>query len=196
MDKLYVKADLEKEPLKKIKSLVEGEDEKTNKQDTEFEQLARDEFNPAMKDLLKERSFDKERFDAIFENMKAPLIPPRDPIHSTFGRDVVYIYHSHSRESFLPYFTDTKKPENAYHSKANITIVGKMLGKALGKRGVGTEVDSTDIVQELSLRGLDFNSSYQISGERVKSARAENKDLEIFLDIHRDSLRRNSTTKK
>lgn len=194
LDKLYGIANLEMEPLKK--SLSEGEVEEANEQEIQFEQLDRDEFNPAMKDLLTDRNFDKKKFDAIFENMKTPQIPPRDPFHSTFGRDIVYIYHSHSRESFLPYFKDTKKPEDAYHSKANITIAGKMLGKALEKRGVGTKVDSTDIVQELSLRGLGFNSSYKMSGERVKSARSENKDLEIFLDIHRDSLRRNSTTKE
>ena len=161
-----------------------------------LEQPDRDEFKPAMKDLLKDRSFDRESFDAIFENMKSPKIIPKDSLHSTFGKDVIYIYHSHSRESFLPYFKDTDKPEDAYHSKANITFVGEMLGKALEKRGVGTKVDSTDIVQELSLKGLDFNSSYKLSGERVRSARAENKDLEIFLDIHRDSLRKDSTTKE
>lgn len=196
LDKFYGVADLEMGSLQKMESLPKGEVEETNEQETQLDQLDGDEFNPAMKDLLKERSFDKERFDAIFENMKTPQIPPGDLFHSTFGRDVVYIYHSHSRESFLPYLKDTKKPEDAYHSKANITIVGKILGKALQKRGVGTKVDSTDIVQELSLRGLNFNSSYKVSGERVRTARAENKDLEIFLDIHRDSLRKNSTTKE
>ncbi|MFD1927120.1 stage II sporulation protein P [Sporosarcina siberiensis] len=196
LDKLEGIADLKAEALHKTESLSKGEVEETNKQEIQLEQLDRDEFNPAMKNLLKNRNFDKKRFDAIFENMKTPQIPPRDPLHSTFGKEVVYIYHSHSRESFLPYFKDTKKPEDAYHSKANITIVGKMLGKALGRRGIGTEVDSADIVQELSFRGLGFNSSYKISGERVKSASTENKDLEIFLDIHRDSLRRKSTTKE
>lgn len=196
LDKLYGSADLEMAPLKKLKSLLDGEVEEATEQETELEQVDRDEFNPAMKDLLKERRIDKEGFDAVFENMKTPQIPPRDPFHSTFGRDVVYIYHSHSRESFLPYFKDTKNPEDAYHSKANITLVGEMLGRALERRSMGTEVDSTDIVQELSLVGLDFSSSYKVSGERVKSARAENKDLEIFLDIHRDSLRRHATTKE
>ncbi|MFS0574546.1 stage II sporulation protein P [Sporosarcina sp. 179-K 3D1 HS] len=159
-----------------------------------LEQADRDEFEPTLKDLLNDGSFDKERFDAIFENMKSPVIP-KEPWHSTFGKDVIYIYHTHSRESFLPYFTNTDEPEEAYHSKANITLIGGMLGRALERRGIGSKVDSTDIVQELNLKGLDYTNSYQVSGERVRSARAENKDLEIFLDIHRDSLRKNSTTK-
>ncbi|MFS0577310.1 stage II sporulation protein P [Sporosarcina sp. 179-K 3D1 HS] len=165
-----------------------------NEPDIPLEHVDRDEYGPAMKDILKDRSFDKDRFDALFENMKSPIIP-KDSWHSTFGKDVIYIYHTHSRESFLPYFRNTDKPEDAYHSKANITLVGEMLGRALERRGVGTNVDSTDIVQELNLKGLDYTYSYKVSGELVRSARKENKDLEIFLDIHRDSLRKNSTTK-
>lgn len=206
LDKLYFISDFKMDTLKglsgipnpfgKINDSSDGTINGIDGPEIRLDQPDRDEFKPAMKDLLKDRSFDRESFDAIFENMKSPKIIPKDSLHSTFGKDVIYIYHSHSRESFLPYFKDTDKPEDAYHSKANITFVGEMLGKALEKRGVGTKVDSTDIVQELSLKGLDFNSSYKLSGERVRSARAENKDLEIFLDIHRDSLRKDSTTKE
>ncbi|WP_262173183.1 stage II sporulation protein P [Saccharococcus sp. Marseille-Q5394] len=169
-------------------------DEKNMK--SKEQQPDRDEFKPFMKDLLKDGELTFKNLDAIFANMKSPEMIPKDSIHSTFGRDVIFIYHTHNRESFLPYLKDRNKPEGAYHSKANMTLVGEMLGKALERRGVGTEVDSTDIVQELSLRGLDYNSSYQLSGEIVRTARGENKDLDIFLDLHRDSLRKDSTTIK
>lgn len=159
-----------------------------------MKQPNRDESKPAMKDLLKDRDLTFKNIDAIFENMKTPKRITKDSIHSTFGRDVIYIYHTHNRESFLPYLKGTDKPEDAYHSKANITLVGEMLGRALERRGVGTKVDSTDIVQELSLSGLGYNSSYNLSEELVRSARVENKDLDIFLDLHRDSLRKDSTT--
>ncbi|MFJ7935662.1 stage II sporulation protein P [Sporosarcina sp. NPDC096371] len=158
------------------------------------EPLHRDELVPPMKDLLKDIEFDQERFEELFENMKSLSDKEVSVSHSTFGRKVIYIYHSHSRESFLPYLKGTNKPGEAFHSKANITAVGELLGRALEKRGVGTKVDSTDIVQQLDVRGLDYASSYTLSGEQVRAARADNKDLEIFLDIHRDSLRRDSTT--
>ena len=160
----------------------------------QLKQPNRDEFQPTMKDLLKDRDLTFKNIDAIFENMKSPKRITKDSIHSTFGRDVIYIYHTHNRESFSPYLKGTDKPEDAYHSKANITLVGEMLGKALERRGVGTKVDSTDIVKELSLRELGYNSSYNLSEELVRSARVENKDLDIFLDLHRDSLRKDSTT--
>ncbi|PID03827.1 stage II sporulation protein P [Sporosarcina sp. P2] len=174
-------------------SLNERSNEK-DKVKSRLKRPDRDEFEPAMKNLLIDKDLTFKNIDAIFENMKSPKRITKDSIHSTFGRDVIYIYHTHNRESFLPYLKDTDKPEDAYHSKANITLVGEMLGKALERRGVGTKVDSTDIVQELSLRELGYNSSYDLSEELVRSARVENKDLDIFLDLHRDSLRKDSTT--
>ncbi len=199
LNKVYSLANFEMNAEKELSSTPKLLDETNglngvDEPEISVEPLDRDEFNPAMDDLLTDSDFDQERFDAIFENMKSPIISERELSHSTFGRDVIYIYHSHSRESFLPYMNDTHKPEDAYHSQANITYVGEMLRRGLEKRGVGAAVDATDIVQELSGRGLDFNSSYTVSGERVRAASAENKDLEIFLDIHRDSLRKDSTT--
>ncbi|MGL3067076.1 MULTISPECIES: stage II sporulation protein P [Planococcus] len=156
------------------------------------EQLTRDEFQPAMKDLFKDRDLSPENAEDIFENIGSST--KLNTGHSTFGREVIYIYHSHSRETFLPYLKKTDQPEEAYHSKANITLVGEMLGKSLKRRGIGTTVNSTDIVQELDSRGLDYGSSYAVSGEHVRAAQKENSDLEIFLDIHRDSIRKDSTT--
>ncbi|MEK4083559.1 stage II sporulation protein P [Psychrobacillus sp. FSL K6-1415] len=153
---------------------------------------SRDEFEPAMDAFFNERELTIKNIDALFENMKSPK--EISSSHSTFGKKVLYIYHTHSRESFLPYIEETDKPEEAYHSKANITLIGELLGRALERRGVGTTVDSTDIVQELATRGLNYNSSYNVSGEQVRAALKDNKDLEIFIDLHRDSLRSNSTT--
>lgn len=154
----------------------------------------RDEFEPTMDNLFRERELTTKNIDALFENMKSPK--EISNTHSTFGKKVVYIYSTHSRESFLPYLKKTDRPEDAYHSKANITLVGKLLGRELKRRGIGNTVDTTDIVQELDSRGLNYNSSYNVSGELVRTALSDNKDLEIFIDVHRDSLRKDSTTTK
>ncbi|WP_251402867.1 stage II sporulation protein P [Ureibacillus chungkukjangi] len=153
--------------------------------------IERDEYQPSMKSLFEKRELKFENIDAIFENMKSPKRPE---IHSTFGKDVVYIYHTHSRESFLPYLKNTFKPEEAYHSKANITLVGKMLGSALESYGVGTKVDTSDIVQLLKAKNLDYGSSYDLSGEIVRAAQSENRNLDYFIDVHRDSLRKENTS--
>ncbi|ANU13075.1 stage II sporulation protein P [Planococcus halocryophilus] len=155
-------------------------------------QLSSDEFQPPMKTFIDEKElsldFNEELFDTISSGTNI------DTGHSTFDKDVIYIYQSHSREAFLPYLKNVVEPEEAFHSKANVTLVGKMLGKALERRGIGTTVNSSDIVQELDSRGMDYGSSYFVSGEQVKAAIQDNPNLEIFIDIHRDSLRKDSTT--
>lgn len=176
--------DLDK-PTNETSSLVT--DVKTN-----LNMSDRDKFEPTMDNLFKERELTIKNIDTLFENLKSPKEISKT--HSTFGKEVVYIYHTHSRESFLPYLKNTEKPEEAYHSEANITLVGKLLGRALKRRGLGTTADSTDIVQELDSRGLNYNSSYNVTGDLVRSAKRNNRDLEIFIDVHRDSLRRKSTT--
>ncbi|WP_233129808.1 stage II sporulation protein P [Domibacillus epiphyticus] len=152
----------------------------------------RDEFQPDMKDLLKERELSFKNVEALFENVKAPK--DLDRSHSTYGKEVVYVYHTHSRESFLPYLKYTDQPEDAFHPKANITLVGEMLERALERRGIGTKANSVDIVEELDAKGLKYGSSYLLSRDHVRAAKKANKDLDIFLDIHRDSLRKSSTT--
>lgn len=151
-------------------------------------------FTPSMDDLLADHPFDRAKFDARFKSMKRPLVPQIDLPHSTFGKKVAFVYHSHSRESFLPYFPETDDPRDAYHENRNITQVGEMLERALENRGIGTLVDTSDIIQELEQKGLDFSNSYQVTGEHIRTARSANRDLTLFLDIHRDSLRKKATT--
>lgn len=160
--------------------------------ETPQNQQFRDEFQPSMENLFQERELTQKNIEIFFKNRRT--LKETSPMHSTFGKEVVYIYHSHSREAFLPYLKNIEKPEEAYHAKANITLVGEMLGEALEQRGLGTQVDSSDIVKELDARGLNYGSSYPVSREHVQTAQKENKELEIFLDIHRDSLRKDSTT--
>lgn len=163
-----------------------------SEEDKIFENTDRDDLKPPMETVLKDRTLRLKNIEGIFGNMKSPK--EISAIHSTFGKEVVYLYHSHSRESFLPYLKDTKRPEEAYHSVANITLVGKMLGRAMDQRGVGTKVETVDIVQLLNYRKLDYTSSYNVSRELVQLSQNENKDLEYFIDIHRDSLRKENTT--
>src|SRR5699024_7991841 len=72
MDKLYAISDLKKEPLKELANSLNGSVDDNSEPEISSKKLDRDEFNPTMKDLLKDRSFDQEKFDAVFENMKRP----------------------------------------------------------------------------------------------------------------------------
>ncbi|CAM4266679.1 stage II sporulation protein P [Paenibacillus tarimensis] len=116
---------------------------------------------------------------------------PEEPARQTTGgRKVVFIYHSHSRESWLPELKEgAKDPSSA---TKNITLVGKRLAKMLERRGVGAEHSATDY--PTAIDGYRWELSYKYSGKTVTDAMAANEDLSFFFDIHRDSQPRSLTT--
>lgn len=118
----------------------------------------------------------------------------QNPSLTTEGRKVVFIYHTHNRESWLPHVPSATTPDEAFHAEVNITKVGQRLGEELGKRGIGTHIDTTDIAQQLSDGGLPFSLSYAKSREVVKQAVAGQPDVLFMFDLHRDALKRDKTT--
>jgi stage II sporulation protein P len=120
--------------------------------------------------------------------------PP--PSLTTGDRKVVYLYFTHNRESYLPYLRGETDPNRAYHSKVNVTNIGDRLKIALESNGIGTEVNRTDVMGNLNKKGLGFAQAYQESRPMVQTAIAQQKDLQYFIDIHRDSKRKEDTTGK
>ncbi|WLD91547.1 stage II sporulation protein P [Alkalihalobacillus sp. AL-G] len=150
------------------------------------------ESAPPLDVLLKEREVVEEKLqlDDTGEEEKPDL--------TTNGRDVVYIYQSHSTESFLPLLKDADEPNEARsrNPKANMIRVGEMLTKELESRGIGTLQDRTNMEEVLLKRDWSYSDSYQLSREIVKSAVSQNNDITFSFDLHRDDRRREVTTTK
>ncbi|CAM4001088.1 stage II sporulation protein P [Cohnella lubricantis] len=125
------------------------------------------------------------------ESSASPSSPPQEsPLPSTPERNVVFIYHSHNRESWFPELKEgTKLPES---SQVNVTLVGRRLADQLERLGVGAVHSNTDYMT--TVKNYNWNNSYKYSMQTVKEAIADNKDLTFFFDIHRDSLHRKQTT--
>ncbi|MDR4984968.1 stage II sporulation protein P [Bacillus cereus] len=121
----------------------------------------------------------------------------KQPAQTTGKRQVAFIYHSHSWESYLPLLnlTNDPNPNKATSSATNISIVGDRFREQLESEGIGATNDKTDVGQKLISKGLNSNSSYKLSREIVQEAMAGNKELQYFFDLHRDSARKNVTTK-
>lgn len=152
------------------------------------------ELIPKEEALQKDGFLDIPKVEANIEKDVKESNIKNDKIPNTFGRKVVYIYFSHNRESFLPYFRKGTIPEMAYHSKFNVTLIGERLGKTLKQYGIGNTVSNVDIISMLRERNLNFNHSYQMSRELVLNEKKSNRDLEMYFDIHRDALPRKYTT--
>jgi stage II sporulation protein P len=123
-----------------------------------------------------------------------PSEPQNPPIQNQDGKAIAYIYHSHSWESFLPHLKGVTNPDHAVHSKVNITMVGKKLGEELEARGIGSMVDMTNMTDFLRKNNADYRKSYPMSRTLVENAIADNSEIELIFDLHRDSSRRKTTT--
>lgn len=146
------------------------------------------ESSPPLDEVLKDRH-------AVMDEEETEEKEQKESKRTTGNRNVVFIYNSHNRESFLPQLPDSTKPDQAYHREVNISKVSKRFEKVLNENGIGTEIDNTDFMSILNQNGWGYWKSYDASRSVVKEAVASNKDLKYIFDIHRDSLPRKLTTK-
>ena len=94
----------------------------------------------------------------------------KQPAQTTGKRQVAFIYHSHSWESYLPLLnlTNDPNPNKATSSVTNISIVGDRFREQLANEGIGATNDKTDVGQKLISKGLNSNSSYKMSRKLYK----------------------------
>lgn len=150
------------------------------------------ESAPPMEVLLKEREIAKE---ALPKN-KTVEQPSQPPAQLMNGKKVVYIYHTHSWESYLPLLKHAQAPTDAVNSNnaVNVVGVGDMLAADLEAKGIGTEHSIINAAKMLNEKGWTANNAYQFSRRIVQEAMAGDSDLKFMIDVHRDSLRKEKTT--
>ncbi|PEJ48528.1 MULTISPECIES: stage II sporulation protein P [unclassified Bacillus (in: firmicutes)] len=129
--------------------------------------------------------------DPVNEPIKNPANPPSK---TTNGKDVFFIYHTHSWESFLPLIPGAKEPNQASSPKVNVSLLGERLKNNLEANGIGAIDDKTNIGAELTKRHWDWGKSYKMSRLVVENALSQDKDLNYLIDIHRDDQRGKVTT--
>lgn len=105
---------------------------------------------------------------------------------------VVYVYTSHNRESW---YSETK-PNGASldHPTRNISLVSRRLSEALNERGIGADVSTHDIYQQLVDKKKDYSLSYAESLQVLQAAKQEHRELHYFFDLHRDTVPRKEST--
>src|SRR5690606_10481225 len=147
---------------------------------------------PPLDVLLDERQIATQNV----EQAEKPSEPVPPPTMTTGDKKVAFIYHTHSSEAYFPHLkgVDTANANNARHPEVNVTKVGEMLAQELEARGIGTEVDKTNMDKYLKSKGYNYYQSYKASGEIFASAMNNNRDLNYFIDIHRDAHRKDKTT--
>ncbi|MFY0545129.1 stage II sporulation protein P [Brevibacillus sp. H7] len=117
--------------------------------------------------------------------------PKTDPVArpTTNGKKIVFVYHTHNRESWLSEAKLEPETKSVNHETRNITLVGRHLAQALNDKGIGTEVNTDDIYSKTK-----FWLSYAESLKVVKAATERNREIRYFFDLHRDDKPRERTT--
>ncbi|BCJ88597.1 stage II sporulation protein P [Effusibacillus dendaii] len=107
----------------------------------------------------------------------------------TKGKPLVYVYHSHNREAYLPDLNGVKDFNMAYDKDKNITLVGEELVKKLEAKQIETIQTKVDYWTM-----GNFDNAYDYSRKTVQDVLAKNKSIQMVFDIHRDSQPRDKTT--
>jgi stage II sporulation protein P len=147
-----------------------------------FEPLNRGFEEPPGEDKLPAAPDQKEQPPAQTEEPK-PIQPD--------GKPIVYIYHTHNRESYLPDLPGMTEPNQAYDKDKNITLVGERLLKALKDKNINAIQTKNDYWYK-----GDVKNEYDLSRKTVKEVLAKYDSLKMVFDIHRDSGSRENTTAK
>ena len=152
------------------------------------------ESTPPLEVLLKERVVAEELLKEIQEEN---IEKNWETIEKKLEDEVVFIYQSHSWESFLPLLKDDGlNPDEATSNnpKANVIALGEILQSELKSKGIRAKHDTTNMTDALLGRGWNYNQSYILSRETILEVLGQSNSIRYFVDIHRDSARRDITT--
>ncbi len=102
----------------------------------------------------------------------------------------VLIYHTHATEGFEPvdrgYF-DLSSTWRSTDNTENMTTVGDVMETVLKQKGIG-------VIHNKTLHDdPSYNGSYERSAVTVKEILAQNPDIKIALDLHRDAIEPSET---
>lgn len=89
----------------------------------------------------------------------------------------VYIYNTHNDEK--------------YQNKS-VVDASNYMKEVLKKNNVDTIVEETNINQVLSLNNWQYSKSYEVSRNELN--KLKNQDIKFYIDLHRDSVKKNITT--
>lgn len=91
----------------------------------------------------------------------------------------ILLYHTHGTEAYLPI------KDSQYHTtekKYNVVTIGEIMTKILEANG--HKVDHVETYHDLP----SYNKSYSRSLNTVNKKMEEEKNLKVFLDVHRDGI--------
>ncbi len=112
----------------------------------------------------------------------------RDPNPSVVNNPRVYIYNSHQLEHYHP------EGLEIYNIRPNVMMASYMLKEKLNSLGIPTIVEDANLVEFMRLNNWSYGDSYKASRIFILDAKNKYDNLDFYIDIHRDSIRKKLST--
>ena len=103
---------------------------------------------------------------------------------------IVYIYNTHSDEEY------SYQKNDLYNITPTVKTASYILEDELKKLGINSIVESKKTIDIVNERNLAYSDSYKVSRELMEEQKLKNNSLIYFIDLHRDSVKKNITTTK
>lgn len=111
-----------------------------------------------------------------------------DPYKVDISKPIIYLYNTHQLENY------NNKNLSIYNITPNVLMASYILKEKLNKNGISTIVEDTNLSEFLNLNHWNYASSYKATRMLLLEKMNKYDSLKYFIDIHRDSVNRNSTT--
>lgn len=103
-------------------------------------------------------------------------------------KPLVYLYNTHQTEEYA------KTTLAEYSVSPTVMITNYIMENILEKNNIETLVEERKIKDVLNLNNWNYASSYRASRVFLEDIKKENPSLKYFIDLHRDSLKKDKTT--
>lgn len=103
----------------------------------------------------------------------------------------VLIYHTHTTESYMPYFNGTYRQGEAARTAdeaVNVCAVGEAIAVRLRKAGIG-------VIHDTTIHDKPYTGAYSRSEATVKALLEQHPTIAVVIDVHRDGVMIDETTK-
>ncbi len=132
-------------------------------------------------DISYDEEYDADKLETISKHISDPS--PRDPNSPT-----VYIYNSHQLENY------SGSNYEAYNITPNVMMASYIMREKLKDQGIEAIAEESDITEFIRINNWDYNYSYLASRYYIEAAVEKYSSLKYFIDIHRDSVTKASST--
>ncbi|BAQ11502.1 stage II sporulation protein p [Bacillus sp. OxB-1] len=142
---------------------------------------------------VKSSNLAKESTYIVYASNVVEEEPAPEVKEATGGDSKVLLYFTHSHEAFEPITKAVAGKVAVSHQTENIVKVGGKLQNQLQFHGIPTDVLPVDNAKEMSSKGIPHSRAYAAIRPHVKQRLGE-KEYELIIDLHRDSVGPAKTT--